>query len=220
MMMTKPRLNPRKTPRQSRSQATYVAVLEGAARILETEGGHRLTTNHVAERAGVSVGTLYQYFPGKEAILAELIRQMRQDMLTDFEEAAREAKGKDLAFALDALIAASLRHHLRRPALAQALERVESELQLNDEIHALKARMRELIVEVLRERRIMEPERTAFDLMALSRGISDAAIQSDQRDFDDLQQRLSRAIRGYLGLAVTPLVAAPVKTSTEIAGCR
>lgn len=200
------RLNPRKTPRQSRSQATCDAILEAAARILETEGGHRLTTNHVAARAGVSVGSLYQYFPSKQAILAELIRRMRQEMLADFEQAAREAKGRELAFAVDALTAASLRHHLRRPALAQALEREETTLQLDDEIHALKARMRELIIEVLREGSVAEPERTGMDVMALARGISDAAIQAGQRDFADLQRRLGRAVRGYLGLRVPSLV--------------
>ena len=200
------RLNPRKTPRQSRSQATCEAILEAAARILETEGGHRLTTNHVAARAGVSVGSLYQYFPGKQAILAELIRRMRQEMLADFEQAAREAKGRALAFAIDALTAASLRHHLRRPALAQALEREETTLQLDDEIHALKARMRELIIEVLREGSVVEPERTGMDVMALARGITDATVQAGQRDFSDLQRRLGRAVRGYLGLAVPSLV--------------
>jgi len=203
------RLNPRKLPRQGRSRATCSAILEAAARILETEGGHGLTTNHVAALAGVSVGSLYQYFPGKQAILAELIRRMRQEMLADFEQAALEARGRDLSFAIDALTAASLRHHLRRPALAQALEREEPELQLDDEIHALKARMRELIIEVLRDRNVAEPERTGMDVMALARGVSEAAIHAGQRDFDDLQRRLGRAIRGYLGLTVASLVGEP-----------
>ena len=201
-------LNPRKTPRQDRSQATCAAIVEAAARILETEGGRQLTTNHVAAVAGVSVGSLYQYFPGKQAILAELIRRMRKEMLEDFERAAREAHGKGLAFAVDALVAASLRHHLHRPALAQALEREEAGLKLDDEIHALKSRMREVVVEVLREGDVAEPERASLDLMALSRGLSDAAIQAGQRDFADLQQRMGRAVRGYLGLPVPPLVGA------------
>ena len=201
MTAARPRLNPRKTPRQSRSQATCAAILEAAARILETEGGHGLTTNHIAALAGVSIGSLYQYFPGKEAVLAELIRGMRQEMLDDFEDAARRAKGRDLAFAVDALTGASLRHHLRRPALAQALEREEPTLKLDDEIHALKARMRALIVETLADRGVEEPGRTAFDLMGLSRGMIDAAIQAGERDFDDLHRRVRRAIYGYLGLA-------------------
>jgi AcrR family transcriptional regulator len=201
MMATpKSRLTPRKTPRQRRSEATCVAILQAAARILETGGVHGLTTNHVAALAGVSVGTLYQYFPAKEAILAELIRGMRQEMLADFESAAREARGKGLACAADVLVAASLRHHLRRPALAQALEREEHELKLSDETRALKAGLRDLVVGVLREGGVKEPERTAFDLMALSHGMAGAAVQAGERDFDDLHARMCRAVTGYLGI--------------------
>lgn len=195
------RLNPRKTPRQERSAATCAAILEAAARILETSGSQGLTTNHVAVLAGVSVGTLYQYFPAKEAILAELVRQMRQEMLADFISAARAAEGKGLSHAVDAMVAASLRHHLRRPALAQALEHEELELKLDKETVQLKADMRDLIVGVLREHGIDQPERTAFDLMSLSRGIVDAAVRAGERDFDDLQARLRRAVSGYLGAA-------------------
>ena len=56
--------DPRKTPRQSRSRDTYDAVLEATARILETKGLEAANTNAIAERAGFSVGSLYQYFPG------------------------------------------------------------------------------------------------------------------------------------------------------------
>ena len=201
MNASKSRLNPRKTPRQERSAATCAAILEAAARILETSGSVGLTTNHVAALAGVSVGTLYQYFPAKEAILAELVRQMRQEMLADFVGAVREAEGKGLAYAVDAMVSASLRHHLRRPALAQALEHEERELKLDKETVQLKADMRDLIVGVLRDHGIDQPERTAFDLMSLSRGIVDAAVRAGERDFDDLQARLRRAVAGYLGAA-------------------
>lgn len=212
MTPSRQRLNPRKSPRQSRSQATCAAILEAAARILETDGGQGMTTNHVAALAGVSVGSLYQYFPSKQAILAELIRGMRKEMLGDFEEAAREARGRGLEHAVDALISASLRHHLRRPALAQALEREEAQLNLDAEIQGLKAGMRDLVVELLSAHGVEQPERTAFDLMALSRGISDAAIQAGQRDFDDLHARLSRAVHGYLGLSANPSSRAPSAT--------
>lgn len=199
--MTAPetRLNPRKTPRQSRSQATCAAIVEAAARILETQGSQGLTTNHVAQLAGVSVGSLYQYFPGKEAIMVELIRRMRQDMLADFEAAALETRGRGLEFAVDRLVSASLLHHMRRPALAQVLEREEPGLQLDAEIHALKARMREIVVETLRDHAIDDAERTAFDISAVARGLAEAAIQAGQRDFDDLRGRICRAINGYLG---------------------
>ena len=59
----------RRRPRQSRSRATYDSILEGAVQVLERDGPDGLTTNRVAKRAGVSIGTLYQYFPDKAAIL-------------------------------------------------------------------------------------------------------------------------------------------------------
>lgn len=59
----------RRRPKQARSQATYDSILEAAEQMLEREGADGLNTNRIAERAGVSVGTLYQYFPDKAAIL-------------------------------------------------------------------------------------------------------------------------------------------------------
>ncbi|HEX3917772.1 MAG TPA: helix-turn-helix domain-containing protein [Caulobacteraceae bacterium] len=62
-------------PRQARSRATWEAIVEAAAQILERHGPEALTTNAVAERAGVSIGTLYQYFPDKQAILIAAARR-------------------------------------------------------------------------------------------------------------------------------------------------
>ena len=64
--------NPRKTPRQARSQATVDRILDTAARLFDQRGYHGTTTNHVAEEAEVSVGSLYQYFPNKDALLTAL----------------------------------------------------------------------------------------------------------------------------------------------------
>jgi AcrR family transcriptional regulator len=66
------KLEPKKQPRQSRSQATVDAILQAATYILMRDGWAGFTTNHVAERAGVNIASLYQYFPSKEAIVAAL----------------------------------------------------------------------------------------------------------------------------------------------------
>ena len=68
----KPLISPRKKPRQVRSTRLVADILEAAARVLAREGAHRFTTARVAEAAGISVGSLYQYFPNKEAILFRL----------------------------------------------------------------------------------------------------------------------------------------------------
>src|SRR6201996_5196011 len=70
-----PDISPRKAPRQRRSTQLVADILEAAIRVLEREGAARFTMARVAERAGVSVGSLYQYFPNKEAILFQLQTQ-------------------------------------------------------------------------------------------------------------------------------------------------
>jgi AcrR family transcriptional regulator len=71
-MARKTAIQPRKRPRQARAQETQRAILQAAARVLRDEGPAAFNTNRVAERAGVSVGSLYQYFPNKAALLFQL----------------------------------------------------------------------------------------------------------------------------------------------------
>jgi len=69
-------VEPRKEPKQQRSRQTYQVILQGAAKILRRDGFQKFSTNKVAEESGVSIGSLYQYFPSKEAIIAALIDQL------------------------------------------------------------------------------------------------------------------------------------------------
>jgi len=68
---------PRKRPTQARAHRTVDLILEAAAQILAHEGEEELTTNRIAERAGFSIGTLYQYFPNRESVLDALIERER-----------------------------------------------------------------------------------------------------------------------------------------------
>jgi AcrR family transcriptional regulator len=74
-MPTKTRRKPRRTARQRRSLDTVEAILEAAAQVFQSRGYAGGSTNHIAERAGVSIGTLYQYYPNKDAIVLELSRR-------------------------------------------------------------------------------------------------------------------------------------------------
>jgi len=76
-MPRRKKLTLRKSPKQARSAATIDAIVSAAAYILKREGWARLTTNRIAERAGVNIASLYQYFPNKEAIAHELHRRFR-----------------------------------------------------------------------------------------------------------------------------------------------
>jgi AcrR family transcriptional regulator len=66
---------PRKQPRQARSRDTVLAILRAAAQVFSARGYAATTTNHIAARAGVSIGSLYEYFPGKDAILVALLEE-------------------------------------------------------------------------------------------------------------------------------------------------
>src|SRR3954466_5834980 len=68
-----PTTNPRRRPRQARAQATVEAIVRATARVLVEEGYDRASTNRIAQAAGVSIGSLYQYFPSKEALVAALV---------------------------------------------------------------------------------------------------------------------------------------------------
>ena len=73
MVIRKKPIKPRKLPAQERSKATYEAILKATAQVLAAEGVDRVNTNRVAEVAGVSIGSLYQYFPNKESMMQALI---------------------------------------------------------------------------------------------------------------------------------------------------
>jgi AcrR family transcriptional regulator len=69
------RLAPRRRPRQARAQETTRAILDAAARVFSAHGYAAGTTNRIAEAAGVSIGSLYEYFPNKDAILVALMER-------------------------------------------------------------------------------------------------------------------------------------------------
>jgi AcrR family transcriptional regulator len=71
-----PDLRPRKLPVQRRSQATFDAIVESCAWLLPRLGYARTTTNHIAARAGVNISSLYEYFPGKDAIVAQVAERL------------------------------------------------------------------------------------------------------------------------------------------------
>jgi AcrR family transcriptional regulator len=86
MPNAKARRRPRKKPAQNRAKETVRAVIEAAAHILVREGYEGTNVNHVAKRAGVSVGSIYQYFPTKEALVAEVARDLAARILVHFQD--------------------------------------------------------------------------------------------------------------------------------------
>ncbi|WP_296580685.1 TetR/AcrR family transcriptional regulator [Xanthobacter sp.] len=174
------------------------AILEAAARILETEGIAALNTNAVAERAGASIGSLYQYFPGKEALLAALIRRERRELINAIYREQARAPGRDLRSVLDGFIRAALRHQFERPALARSLEYAEAILPIDAETETLKREIVTAVADALRVHGVADPDTAARDLAALTRGMIDAAGLFGETEIASLDQRVRRAVYGYL----------------------
>lgn len=200
MARTAKPIEARKHPRQARSAATVEIILEAAARILEGGGLSALNTNLVAERAGISVGSLYQYFPGKEALLAALIRRKRAELVVLLDGQVERAGTADLKTLLDGMIRAALHHQFARPRLAASLEYAESLLPLDAETQALKQKIAETVARALSAHGIADPATAARDLAALTRGMADAAGLYGETDPASLEARIRRAVYGYLGL--------------------
>src|SRR5277367_4838781 len=106
-------LEPRKSPVQARSTASVDAILQATIQVLLTVGKERLTTTRVAFRAGVSVGTLYQYFPNKSALLQAALKRHLDAVADDVERTCREQKGNSLEQMGAALVTAFLEAKLR-----------------------------------------------------------------------------------------------------------
>src|SRR5262249_38252823 len=124
--------SPRKTPRQDRSRATVDAILEATADILVRHGYAKLTTNRIAERAGVNVASLYQYFPGKEAIVAELRRRHGAEHRAAVRIALLERRGEDLESTVRVLVSIGVAAHADAPELHRVFTEELPALRVGD----------------------------------------------------------------------------------------
>ncbi len=198
---SKPRSTQRKAPKQARSQATVDAIIEAAARILEERGHEGFSTNAVAEKAGVSVGSLYQYFPRKDALIGALILRETRALVESAEASVGKPTGEA---AVSALIGPCVEQQLRRPALARLLDFEEARLPLDADTERVKQRFFELTRHMLLRPDLppqSDVDTAARDVVAIIKGMVDAAGEHGDGDRVALLLRLKRAVLGYLGTA-------------------
>jgi AcrR family transcriptional regulator len=115
------RTTPRKRPRQARSKATVDTILEATARVLVKHGFDGLTTNAVAAAAGVSIGSLYQYFPNKEALVGALIERHAEEMHHAVGKELARVAALPIAQAVRAMIELTIRAHSVDPELHRVM---------------------------------------------------------------------------------------------------
>lgn len=190
-------LTPRKTPRQSRSSSTVAAILEGAAHILETAGFDGYSTNAIAQYAGVSIGSLYQYFPNKTAITRALIEREMGLLLAEL--AALETTSEGM-LALQGLLELAVRHQMRRPVLARMLDVEEARLPIQEDVDQAGTAISNILRNLLQDTSLgaMTNDQLCEDLLAIIKGIVDAAGQRGEHDAQWLLRRVEYAVYGYI----------------------
>lgn len=143
-------LNPRKKPRQARSMTTLEAIFEATIQVLIAEGTQRLTTTRVAERAGVSVGTMYQYFPHKQALLYALNARYLDLLAERVEKVCQMQHGSPTRTMVEALINAYWHAKTERSDVTRVLYSSAVELDNEALIDAFAKRMDAATIGMLR----------------------------------------------------------------------
>jgi AcrR family transcriptional regulator len=206
-MARKPLTKPRKAASQERSRATVDALVEATARILVKEGFDKASTNRIADVAGVSVGSLYQYFPSKEALVAAVIERHRQEIMQAVRGELAEVSTWPVEKAVRKLVAVAVKAHRIDPALHRVLaeqiprvgelEKVET---FSRENHAL---FRTYLENHRDELRVDDLELASFICVTSIEALTHNAVLHDSRmRSDDAMEALvdeaTRLVTGYL----------------------
>lgn len=169
------RLKVRKTPVQTRSGATVEAIHEAAIQVLLAEGLTRLTTTRVAERAGVSVGTLYQYFPNKEALLFALLQRHFEELASAMEGIGPDDAKQPLSILAEQIADTYVSVKIARPDATAALYRVAGaidQFRLPADIYKRLEGSVLRILEKAGDASFNSPEQAAFTLLSALAGLS------------------------------------------------
>ncbi len=195
-------LKPRKKPRQQRSAEMVEIILQAATRVLERESLAGFNTNRVAEVAGISVGSLYQYFPNKEALVAALIDRTQTALVEAVDAVVDSMEGATLNESLLALARLAVQQQYARPLLAAALDHEEKRLPLQGRLHAsankLVSGAERLLARHRAELPADLPASAAADCLVITKALveAEAGLRADPPP--DLEARIFRAMAGYL----------------------
>ena len=194
---------PRKSPMQARSSASVEAILEATVQVLRQVGKERLTTTRVAARAGVSVGTLYQYFPNKSALLQAALRRHLMTVFNAMEAACEEQKGQPLAQMATALIHAFLGAKMKDARTSVALYSVSSDVDGARIAHQIGTRANKAVAAMLAtscDPLHTDPQLAASMLQSAMFGVSRRLLESSSPEklIDTLREELLFLAHAYL----------------------
>ena len=143
-MPPRTRTVPRKMPKQQRSKDTVDVILAATARVLVKEGFDRASTNRIAEQAGVSIGSLYQYFPSKEALVAALVERHIETMSEALQAEMATLADAPLAVVVRRMATLMLDAHAIEPELHRVLNEQVPRVGRLHRVHEVEARMQRL----------------------------------------------------------------------------
>jgi AcrR family transcriptional regulator len=200
--MPRLKLTVRKLPRQKRSTATVETILLAAARVLARESLEGFNTNRVAEVAGVSVGSLYQYFPNKSALVVALIERDHAALAEALERFLESTPRASLRDTLSGIAALLIEQQYGEPLYAAAIDHEERRLPQGARAQASDARFGAIAATFLARHREEISARLSpsapRDLLVIARAMVDADALAGGPPGADLEARVVRALYGYL----------------------
>jgi AcrR family transcriptional regulator len=211
---------PRKTPVQARSTQSVDAILEATIQVLLSVGKDRLTTTRVALRAGVSVGTLYQYFPNKSALLQAVLKRHMSEVFAAVERVCKEQQESTPNAMATALIGAFLSAKMRDAETSVALYSVSSDVDGVKIVQQMGLRSNKAIVAMLSSMNpplTKDPQLVATMLQGAMAGVSRRLLESSkpEKHFAALLEELTFFARTYL--EACSATAPPLASSSETA---
>ncbi len=193
----------RKTPVQARSQATVAAIFEAALQVLLRDGLSKLTTTRVAARAGVSVGTLYQYYPNKQALLLGVLAEHLERVTRAVEAACVAARGQATAAMVTTVVEAFVAAKLEHVEASSALYAVATEMDGAAIVRRMTQRSRAALRGLLRTLPEVEEERVetlvlmwSATMSGVSRAVLEGGVTPARARL--LRVELVRLCRGYV----------------------
>lgn len=205
--MDKSKTKVRKIPRQSRSVKTVDLILDAAAHILSRSGYDALNTNAIAKKAGVSIGSIYQYFPSKEAIVAALVRKYLESDLALFHSHFSDAASAPLSEKVRRLLAIFVEQHLREGNLRRVIYEQVPRVHALAEVAVVEKRMMSAFAELLKDASDewnaadRTPEMVAAVLFSACRGVLHSLVRSGGfQSKDEVSRELTTIVVRYLGL--------------------
>ena len=196
--LRKPNTLPRKEPAQARSKETVATILQAATRVLAKESLAGFNTNRVAQIAGISVGSLYQYFPNKDALVTALIVAEHESLLAKLDAVAPRLANCDADTIVRTLAKLGVSQQFENPILAAALDHEEARLPIRKLLEQAEAA---LLGSVAKLARPHYPNLTMIELkdcMTIGQAIVESETGNANVDQVALEQRVYRALSGYL----------------------